>query len=430
MQVSIESSGDITRKLTITVPAADFDSQYSKRLNQLKKGAKMPGFRPGKIPAKMLEAQYGGQAAREAIDQLINESYPKALEQESISPAGLLVLNPTQFEKGKDFIYEAEIEVYPEVERPNLSGVEIQRPQVEVTEADVDRTLDVIRERKKVYQEADKAAEDGDQVVIDFVGTIEGEAFAGGTAQDVELVIGAGQFLAEFEEGVRGAKAGEEKTVEVNFPEDYHGKEVAGKTAEFALTIKAVKEGELPEINEDFVKELEVKGGVEEMMTQIRSGLERELTNKLRDSVREQVLKAAEEKVDFTLPTSLVNQEKEQAAQRMRQQFEQQGMKSDGLVDPESFTEEAQRRVKLGLIVRAVIESDKLEISDEQVKERAAEIAATYDEPEQFIEYIMSQPEQKHQISSLLIEEAVVDALLAEAKVVEESKSYEEFMNG
>ncbi len=275
MEVSVEKQEEIARKITISVEADVFDKAVKTQLGRFAKNAKIPGFRKGKVPQKMLEQQYGSSALKEAVDELINEYYPKALQQEKLVPASLLNITPTQVERNKPFIFDVEIEVYPEFDTPSLKGETIEQVEVEVTEEDIDRTLTNIQKRRTEYAEADKAAEEGDKLIIDFTGTIEGEAFAGGNGSDAELIIGEGRFMEEFENNLTGTKAGEEKTFEITFPKDYHGADVAGKTAEFTVTVKQVQQGTLPEMDDEFAKTMGVEGGVSAMRDEVRIGLER-----------------------------------------------------------------------------------------------------------------------------------------------------------
>jgi trigger factor len=286
MEVSIEKQADIARKITVTVDAELFDKAVKSQLARFSKTAKIPGFRKGKIPHKLLEQQYGSSALKEAIDNLINEYYPKALQQEKIVPASLLNIAPTQVERGKDFVFDVEIEVYPEFDTPDLKGESIEQVEVEVADIDIDRTLADIQKRRTEFSESDKAAAEGDKLIIDFSGAIDGEAFAGGNGEAAELTLGEGRFMEEFESNLTGAKKGDEKVFKITFPDDYHGTDVAGKTAEFTVEVTQVQQGTLPELDEEFSKSMGVEGGVDAMRDDVRTGLEREMIQKLRSHTR------------------------------------------------------------------------------------------------------------------------------------------------
>jgi len=428
MEVSVEKQEEIARKITISVDADVFDKAVKSQLGRFARDAKIKGFRKGKVPQKMLEQQFGGSALKEAVDALINEHYPKALQQEKLVPASLLNITPTQVERGKPFIFEAEIEVYPEFDTPTLKGSTIEQAEVEVTDADIDRTLENIQKRRTEYSDSDKASAEGDKLIIDFTGTIKGEPFAGGNGSDAELVLGEGRFMEEFETNLTGVKTGDEKTFKIKFPKDYHGADVAGKTAEFAVTVKKVQAGTLPELDDEFAKSMGVDGGVAAMRDEVRIGLEREMNQKLRGSIRDQVFEKVSEKYDFAIPKVPVEEEIDRAVAEIKQQMEQQGMPAEGAIKRENYEEPSRQRVKLGLLVRAIVEAEEMKPDAEKVEARLKEVAGSYAEPEQYMQYIRSDEQQMNQIASVVLEEQVVAHLLASAKTKTVKKSYEEFM--
>ncbi|MCP4009031.1 MAG: trigger factor [Proteobacteria bacterium] len=429
MKVSIEKQADIARKITITIDADIFDKAVKTQLARFSKNARIPGFRKGKVPQKMLEQQFGGASLKEAIDNLINEYYPKALQQEELIPASLLNISPTQVERGKDFVFDVEIEVYPEIDTPDLKGESIEQVEVEVADEDIDRTLANIQKRRTEFTESDKAAGEGDKLIIDFTGTIDGEPFTGGNGEGAELVLGEGRFMEEFETNLTGTKKGDEKVFKIKFPKDYHGTDVAGKTAEFAVKVTMVNQGTLPELDDAFAKGMGVDGGVAAMRVEVRTGLEREMQQKLRSSTRDQVFKALSEKYDFPLPKAPVEEEIDRAMAEVTQQMEQQGMSdAKDVLKRENYEAPSKQRVKLGLLIRAVVEAEKIEPDNDKVESRLAEMAGSYAEPEQYIEYIRGDENQLNQIAGGVIEEQVVEHLLASAKVKKVEKSYEEFM--
>jgi len=429
MKVSIEKQADIARKITITIDAKVFDKAVKTQLARFSKNAKIPGFRKGKVPHKMLEQQFGGSASQEAMDQLINEHYPKALQQEKIVPASLLKISPTQFEHGKDFIFDVEIEVYPEIDAPDLKGESIEQVEVAVGDEDIDRTLENIQKRRTEFTESDKAAGEGDKLIIDFTGTIDGEPFAGGNGEGAELVMGEGRFMEEFESNLTGANKGDEKVFKIEFPKDYHGTDVAGKTAEFTVKVTQVNSGTLPELDDEFAKSMGVEGGVDAMRDEVRTGLEREMLQKLRSHTRNQVFDALSKKHDFTLPKAPVEEEIDRAMAEVTRQMEQQGMPGGkDMLNRENYETPSKERVKLGLLIRAIVEAEKIEADKDKIETRLTEMASSYAEPAQYMEYIRGDENQFNQIVGGVIEEQVVEHLLAGAKVKKVKKSYEEFM--
>ncbi len=430
MEVSTEVQGDIGRKLTITVPAKRLDASINSRLAQFRKSAKVPGFRKGKVPQSLLDSRFGPQALQEAVDQLINETYPEAAMKEELQVAGLLSIKPAQAKRGKDLIYDVMLEVFPKIKAPSLKGVEIIQPEVKVEDKDIDRTIESIQKRQAEYEPVKRQAKKGDQVTIDFVGTIDGEEFAGGKGEDMQIELGEKRFLEAFEDGLYDMKAGETKTVDVDFPEDYQGKDVAGKTAQFEMSVKQVKAPKLPELNDEFAQAMGVEKGMKALRKEVKSGLKRELEHKRRGYVRDQVMDALAAGQDFDVPKAMVEEEIDRAVVEVKKQMEQQGMpESDEHIKRENFEEQSKRRVKLGLLVREVIEGKKIDVDKDRVKKRAKEMAGNYSDPKAYVDYLMSDQEQFQQLASVVLEEQVLESLLKKADIKEPKQSYEEFMN-
>lgn len=428
MEVSVENQEGIGRKVTVSVDADIFENAIKSQFARYSKNAKIPGFRQGKVPEKMLEQQFGGSALKDAVDKLINEYYPKALQQEKITPASLLNIMPTQVERGKAFVFDVEIEVYPEIDSPTLAGESIETVAVAVEEADIERTLENIQKRQTEYNEVDRASAEGDQLIIDFTGTIDGEPFAGGEGTEVDMVLGEGRFMPEFESNLTGVKKGDTQSFEVPFPEDYHGKEVAGKTAKFEVSIKQVNEGTLPEINDDFAKTMGVEDGVVAMRGEVRIGLEREMHQKLRTHTRNQVFSAITAKYDFPIPKAPVEEEIDRAVAEVTRQLEQQGMMDKSMIKREAYEAPSKERVKLGLLVRAVVEAEKFEPNQELIEARVNEMAESYSEPDQYKQYILNDEQQRNQVVGAVLEEQVIEHLLSTATVKEVKQDYEAFM--
>ena len=429
MDVSIEKQAEIARKLTVTIDAATFDKAVQSKLVSYAKHAKLAGFRKGKIPQNILQQQFGKTALKEGVDDLIGEHYPKALQQEKLVPATLLAITPTQAERGKDFIFDVEIEIYPEIEDPDLKGKTVEQIQVSVSDGDIDRTLESIQKRETIFVEKEGAAGKGDQISIDFVGSIKGEVFEGGTGNNAQVVLGEGRFMETFETNLMGAKKGDDKTFKVKFPKDYHGVNVAGKTAEFSVTVNQVSQASAPKIDEAFAQKMGVKGGINAMRAEVKLGLEREMKQKLRSHTRDRVMAALAEKYDFPIPKAPVEEEIDRAVAEVTRQLEQQGMPSKGMIKREVYEAPSKERVKLGLLVRKVIETQKITASKEMLEHRIQEMSASYSEPEQFMKHLLDDPQQRDQVAGVVLEEQVTDHLLTTAKIKNVKKSYEEFMS-
>ncbi|MEE9448341.1 MAG: trigger factor [Arenicellales bacterium] len=429
MKVTVENQEGIERKISITLDADVYDKAVKSNFARYAKSAKTPGFRAGKTPQRLLEQQFSGLAVKDAIDNLINEYYPKALQQEKLVPASLLSITPTETERGKAFSFDVLIEVYPEIDKPSIDGIQIDQTDVAVEDVDIDRTVESIQQRQVQYTESKKAAAKGNQVIIDFKGSIDGEVFGGAEATDASLVLGDGRFMQEFEDNLKGAKKGDEKTFEVSFPKDYHGAEVAGKTAEFVVQVKQVNAGKLPTVDNDFAKAMGVEGGVKTMREEISAGLSREMNQKLRNEVRDQVFEALVKKYDIAIPKSPVEEEIDRAIAEISKQMKQQNVPDSGdMLKRENYEKDAKHRVKLGLLVRAVVENEKIVVDQDRLKNHIMEMAGNYDQPEQFIQHVMGDDQQRNQFAGIVLEEQVVEFLLKGAKIKKVKKSYEDFM--
>ena len=429
MQVTVEESGAIERKLTISVPSDEVGQEIEKRLKNVSRQAKIPGFRPGKAPRSVIEKRYSNQVTSEVISDAIHSSYQEALMEQKIAPAGLVSIEPTPYEAGNDLQYVATIELFPEIPSTTLEGKTIEKPVCEVSESDVDRTLEDLRKRNANYEDKDGPAETGDQVTIDFDGKINGESFAGGTANDFPFVLGEGQMLEEFDTALVGAKAGESKTVAFTFPEDYHGADVAGKDVEFSIQVNKVAKAELPDLDDVFAETLGVsEGGIDKMRQEIRSSLERELSARLRSTMRERVMDALHEANKIEVPKALVEDEIDRAVQTITQQLSAQGIPAHD-IDRNHYAEEAKKRVALGLIARDVIEKNEIKVDADAVRARIEEMATGYDDSEAFVNYYYSDQERLQQIEAVVLEEQVVNAMLETADVKEVKVDFKDFMN-
>ncbi|WP_018143952.1 MULTISPECIES: trigger factor [unclassified Thioalkalivibrio] len=428
MQVSVEATGNLERKMTIQVPSERIDTEVDNRLKSLAKRVKLDGFRPGKVPLKVVRQRYGSGVYQEVMSEVLQESYREAVQQEGLEPAGNPSIEPTNLEGDDAIEFTASFQVFPEVAVADFSGVEIERPVAEVGDEDIDRVIDSLREQNKEWAEVKRKAKKGDRVTLDFVGSLNGEEFEGGKAEDFQIELGAGRLIEGFEKQLTGVKAGEEPTIDVTFPDDYPAENLKGQTAQFALTIKKVEGPKLPEVDEEFAKKFGIEdGSVEKLRADVRSNMERELRQALKGRVKQQVLEAVVDKHDFDLPDALVKSE----VNRLREEAEKRfgGAEQTQPLPDSLFEEEAKRRVRLGLALRAIIEQKGFEVDAERVERDLEEMAATYEDPEEVKQYYRSNPQAKSNLESLVLEDQVVDWVLEQGKVTEKETSFQDVMN-
>lgn len=424
MQVSVEAGEGLERKVTVQVPAETVELEVNNRLNSLKNTVRIDGFRPGKVPLKVIRQKYSGTILQEVAGELMQSTFREALTQENLNPAGDPQIKAEDLILGQVMEYTATFEVYPKVELAPVADLSIERIDASVEGADVDNMIDVLRKQKMDWQEVDRASADEDRITIDFVGSVDGEKFDGGTANDMPMVLGAGQMIPGFEEKLAGLKTGEETTFKVNFPDDYAAKDLAGKEAEFAVTIKKVEVPKLPEINEDFTKAFGVESGdVEQLKSEIKANMERELGRRLRTLLKEKVMDALISANPVDVPSAVVAQE----AETLKKQTEVQAPGSDRTLD--SFMDDAKRRVKLGLVLAEVAKISALNINADMVKARIAEMAKDYDDADEFIRYYMSNQELLRGVETLVMEDAVVDWVAEQATVTAVNSGFDEVMN-
>jgi len=429
MDVSIETTGAIGRRMTVKVPAEQLDGAVAVRLKRLARTAKIPGFRPGKIPMKVIESRFADQALAEAADEIISASYMEAINGESLDAAGPPAIEPKNLARGQDLEFIANFEVFPEVPRTDIRNLPIERQQAEVVDADIDRTIETLREQRTTFETVDKAAENGDRVVIDFEGRVDGEVFEGGEAKDYPVVLGKGALLPEFESGITGARSGEDLTVQLTFPEEYPGAQVAGKAAEFMISVKEVGGPKVPEIDEDFIRTFGVEDGLEASFRQeIRTSLERERDQRARAQIRQAVLEALMQDNEFEVPSALVDEEINRAIMAVRQQLQQQGLPHDAPIDRANYLDESHRRVRLGLAMHGVVKRLEIKPDPDRVRERVVEMGSSYSDPDQFVRWYYEEKSRLAQIESVIVEEQAIEALVEEAKVNDTTVSFEEFM--
>jgi len=431
MQTTLETMGPLERRLNVAVPVAQIDGEVGKRLARLARTVKVPGFRPGKVPIKMIAQQYGPQIRTDVISDAVQTSFNDVVREQNLRVAG----NPRIESKpgdaaGEALEFSAVFEVYPEVKLPDIRAIRIERPQVQVTPADLDRTLLVLRKQRATYQPVSRGAASGDRVLVDFTGAIDGAEFPGGQARDFAITLGEGKMLPEFEAALAAARTGDAKAFALMFPADYHGKEVAGKTAQFSLTVKQVTEPQLPDLDSAFATAFGIKSGsVEDLRTEVAANLNFELRRKLDAVIKEQAMKGLREGAQLTLPRSLVDLEAVQLMRRMIVNLQQQGMKTEDIkLTPDLFRPQAEDRVALGLILAEIVRGEKLQARPEQVKAMVAETAQTYEQPEAVLRWHYEKPERLAEFEAAALERNVVDWVLGQAHVVDKPMAFEALM--
>ncbi|PAU87367.1 trigger factor [Pseudomonas sp. WN033] len=427
MQVSVETISGLERRMTVGIPAERIENEVNKRLQQTAGRARVDGFRPGKVPMSVIRKRFGASARQEVIGDVIQSSFYEAIMQEKLNPAGAPSVEPKQLEEGKDFEYIATFEVYPEVALADFAGISVERIESEVTDADLDNMLDILRKQNTRFEAAERAAENGDQVTIDFVGKVDGEVFAGGSATDTNLVLGSGRMIPGFEEGLIGAAAGETRTLNVTFPEDYQNLELAGKAAEFEVTVKAVAAAVLPELDDEFFARFGVEaGGLEAFRAEVRKNMERELRQAIKTKVKSQVMDGLLKINSVEVPKALISSEIDRLRVQAVQQFGGGASFKPENLPAELFEEQAKRRVSLGLIVAEIVKQNEIKPDNDRVRAMIEDLASAYQEPEQVVNWYYQNEQQLGEIQSVVLEEQVVDTVLQKAQVTDKQVSYED----
>jgi trigger factor len=430
MATQLETTGALERRLSLSVPMADVGAQVQKKLRDLARTVRMPGFRPGKVPMKMIEQSYGAQVQAEVLGDAVSKAFSDAVTEHGLRIAGQPRIEP-RTEPGEGVAgFTAVFEVYPDVQLGDASTIAIERPGCAVGDAEVEKTVEILRKQRTSWTVVERAATDGDRVTIDFTGTLDGVAFPGGTAQDFPFTLGEGRMLADFETGVRGAAAGEARTFPVAFPEDYSAKELAGKTAQFEVAVKKVEAPELPALDEAFAKQLGVAdGSIDTLRADVRRNLEREVSQRLRGRVKSAVMEALPALASIDLPKALLESESQQLAERAKADFKQRGMDVKDLPIPaEAFAETAAKRVRLGLIVGEIVKTKGLAAKPDQLRKQIEEFAQSYENPGEVIRWYFSDRERLAEVEALVVEQNVVDWVLANAKVTDTPIAFDELM--
>ncbi|KAA8984362.1 MULTISPECIES: trigger factor [Gammaproteobacteria] len=425
MQVSLESTSNIERRMTIGVPAEEVEQQVDERLREAAKQVRLNGFRPGKVPMKVVRKRFGQGVRQEVLGEVMRNAWMEAIQEQDVQPASQPRFEPQTVEEGKDFEFVAVFEVMPEIQVGDLSQISVEKPWSEVQDKDINKMIDNLRRQQATYKEVKRKAKKKDVMTIDFTGTIDGEEFEGGSGEDQQLTLGDGQMIAGFEDQLVGAKTGEEHTLDVTFPEDYQNEELAGKQAQFQVTVKKVEEPQLPTLDKEFFEQFGVEAETEEeFREEVRKNMERELKNGIQNRIKQQVIDGLLEVTELEVPQGMVDQEIERMKQEAVQQFG--GQMDPSQLPSELFQDQAQRRIKTGLLFQQLVQDANLEVDSERVDEKIREIASTYQDPDEVVEYYNNNQEEKQQIESSVLEDQVVDHVLENAKVKQKKYKYED----
>ncbi|MDO6612223.1 trigger factor [Shewanella sp. 1_MG-2023] len=428
MQVSVETTQGLERRLTISVPAEQIEKLVKDNLLREAKRAKISGFRPGKVPVSVINQRYGAAIRQDVTGEVMQRNFIEAIMAEKLNPAGAPVFAPGENE-GENFVFVATFEIYPEVELTGLDAIAVEQPQAEVNDADVDTMIETLRKQHATFAVVETAAEEGNKAKMNFVGSVDGEEFEGGKADDFELELGSNRMIPGFEAGVIGHKAGDEFEIEVTFPEDYHAENLKGKAAKFVITLTEVQAAELPEVNDEFASLFGIaEGGLEALKAEIRKNMTRELEQALKANVKEQVIEGLLSANEITIPSALVDGEVNVLRQQAMQRF---GGQTENMPElpADLFTEQAERRVKVGLLLGEVIKTNELQAEDERVQGLIASMASAYEDPSEVVEYYNGNKELMQNMRNVALEEQAVEVLLKSAKVTLKDVEFEEFMN-
>lgn len=427
MNVTVESTGALERRMRVELPMDPIQQQVDSRLKAVGRTAKIKGFRPGKVPPRIVKQRYGKQVREEVLGEVLQKSYSEAVTQQKLTPAGGPRIE-TQDEDGKTFAYVATFEVMPEVELRNLDKIKVEKPDVQINDEDLDDMVAKLRKQKATWNAVDRKSKDGDRVIVDFNGELDGEAFPGGQGTEIPVVLGEGQMLPDFEKGLKGIKAGDEKTIKVKFPKDYHADDLAGKKADFSIKTHRVEEQVLPELNDGFAEMFNVtEGGLERFLKDVRENMEREAAQKVKNDIREQVMDALLANNPIDIPTSL---QQEEAHALQHEAMQRMGIEDHAMAPPiENFSEAAAKRVRLGLLLRRVIADNDLKADDALLRQRVEEMCESYENSAEMVEMYLANPQVMQQIEPMVVEQLAIDWLLENGKVKNKKISFKDYMN-
>ncbi|WP_210499761.1 trigger factor [Vibrio crassostreae] len=428
MQVTVETLEGLERRLNITVPAANIEDAVTAELRNIAKNRRFDGFRKGKVPMKMVAKMYGKAVRQDVMGEVMQRHFIEAIVKEKINPAGAPTFAPVENNEGADLVFNATFEVYPEVELKGLENITVEKPAVEVKEADVEEMIETLRKQQATWTEVEAAADAGSRATIDFVGSIDGEEFEGGKAENFPLEMGAGRMIPGFEDGIVGKTAGMEFEIDVNFPEDYHAENLKGKAAKFSIKLNKVEARELPELNEEFVSKFGAADGVEGLKAEVRKNMERELKQAVKNRIKEQAIDGLVNENNIDVPSALIDQEIGVLRQQAAQRFGGNTEAADQL-PRELFEEQAKRRVVVGLLLGEVIKTEELKADDEKVKAIIEEMATAYEDPTEVIAYYEKNEQMMNNMRNVALEEQAIDAIIAKAQVSDKEVSFNELMN-
>lgn len=430
MQTNEVTLGALERRIDMAVSLADIEQGVAERLKRVARTAKMPGFRPGKVPMRMVEQNYGAQVRSEIIGEAVERKFNETIREQKLRVAGYPSIEPKEGSAEGSLEFSATFEIMPEVVVGDLSAQEVVRPTLTIGEEDVDRTIEVLRKQRTVFRKVERASQEGDRALIDFTGRKDGEVFQGGEAKDFPVLVGGGQMLPEFDAQLAGMEIGASKTFDLTFPADYQAKDLAGQTVQFEVAMKSVEEPVLPEVDAAFAKAMGIEDGdASKMRAEIKENLEREVARRIRTRVRDLALDALIAVTPLEVPKAMVEMESQQMAEAAKRDLASRGADVKNIpVTPSWFTEQATRRSKLGLIVTEIVLKNELKPDAEKVRARVDEIAASYEDPTSVVSWYYEKPENLRNIEDAVLEENVVDWVLSQAKTSEQAVSFEELM--
>lgn len=430
MEATTALANELERRVDLSIAIADVEKEMEQRLKRMGKNFKMAGFRPGKVPFSMVKQQYGEQARHEVLSEELDRVFGEAVTTQKMRVAGYPRIEPKNTESTTHLEFSAIFEIYPEFALGDMSTAEVERPVLEVSDTEIDKTIDILRKQRVSYADEDRAAAKEDRVVIDFLGKKDGVAFQGGEAKDYPFVLGQGMMLPDFENAVEGAKTGESKTFDLSFPADYHAADLAGQTVQFEITVKQVQAPKLPEVDAEFAIGMGIADGdVAKMRAEIEANLKREVKRRIEGKLKDQVMEALIKSNPISVPSALVDMEIQRLMQVARQDMEQRGMKvKDMPIQPEWFADQAKRRVTLGLILAEVVKAEKLHATPEQIRAMVEEGAQSYEQPEEVVRWYYAQPQRLQEVEGVAIENNVVAWVLGKAKVTDKAEVFDELM--
>ena len=427
MQVKVESTGALERKMRVELPAERIEKEVESRLKRVGRTAKIKGFRPGKVPATVVRQHYGSQVRQEVLSDLMGQSYRDAVQQENLNPVAQPRIEPDVTGAADTFAYTATFEVLPDVALSGLDKIEVTTPEVEITDADCDDMIENLRRQKATWEAVERKSAEGDRVVVDFEGTLKGEAFQGGSGKEVPVVLGEGQMLPDFEKGLLGIQAGDEKSFKVKFPKDYHSEDLAGKKVDFAIKVHRVEEQELPPLDDSLAEAYGVaEGGLEKLRSDVRDNMRREAAERVRADIREQALSGLLDKNPLEVPKAMVHQEAHSMQHEVMRQY---GIEDHSQAPPlQNFTENAEKRVRLSLLIRQLIDDNGIEVDAEKLRTRVDELCAGYENAQEMAQTYLSNPQIMQQIEPMVLEDQAVDWIVKNGKQKSKKVGFREYM--